>query len=208
MIIKYEEFLLENNTVKPEDFDITKYEWVNGFLDCDQHVEIYDNKLDKIPFKFGKVNGSFNCCLNNLTSLVGCPEIINGSFYCHNNKLTSLEYGPKEIDGNYWCQYNKLTTLEFIPKYIKYDFYCSNNKFSSIEDYPLSIIEGKFLQMYEIDKFLFHFNDIKKLVDENREIFKPLIYDKVGFHQMVMRLNPDLMQYYLTIQPPSKKTIL
>lgn len=35
-------------------------------------------KLEKIPFKFGKVSGSFMISKNNITSLDGCPYYVGG----------------------------------------------------------------------------------------------------------------------------------
>ncbi len=34
---------------------------------------------------------------------------VNGSFYCHNNQLTSLEGSPKEVGGYFYCANNQLT---------------------------------------------------------------------------------------------------
>jgi hypothetical protein len=75
-----------------------------GFVNVNGHVDLDDQGLTKIPIKFGKIDGSFSC---------------------NNNYLTSLENGPYEVTQNYSCQGNYLTTL---PK-IKIDrkFYFSNN---------------------------------------------------------------------------------
>ena len=55
--------------------------------------------MTKLPVKFGKVSGNFDCCKNNLTTLEGCPDYVGGDFSCWNNKLTTLEHRPT-YDGH------------------------------------------------------------------------------------------------------------
>jgi hypothetical protein len=50
------EFKISNWTLNPD-----------GTIDVDGNVYINDKVLDKIPLKFGKVSGNFNCFNNNLT---------------------------------------------------------------------------------------------------------------------------------------------
>lgn len=229
MITSYKKFLAENNTTsKPEDFGITKYKWVNGLLDCYQDVEINEIDLISIPFPFGKIDGCFLVSENLLTSLEGCPHTVNGNFSCYRNQLTSLEYcpqiiegyfscsknkltnllgGPQIVNGDYHCNDNIITSLEYCPKSLKSSFYCFSNELKSIEDYPLCDIKGKIDDILGYEDEL-HFVKIHNLYKQNLNIFKPLLEDKIKFHQMVMRINPSLIQYYETIQPPSKKTIL
>ena len=99
----------------------------DGSIDVDRHVDLLDKGLTKLPLKFNKVNGSFYCSNNKLTSLEGCPKEVNGSFYCSNNKLTSFEYAPKIIRGIFDCIYNNIKSFEYFPSYVKSNFYCSGN---------------------------------------------------------------------------------
>ena len=64
--------------------------------------------LKELPnLNINKVNGSFNCSNNKLTSLKGCPKIINDDFECGGNQLTSLKGCPKEVNGDFICWNNK-----------------------------------------------------------------------------------------------------
>ena len=105
---------------KPEDYGITNYKWSKeGLLDVDGDVNLNDKGLDKLPFKFGKVSGGFDCWKNQLVSLEGAPKTVGGNFDCSYNKLKTLEGAPKEVGGNFDCSYNKLKTLEGAPKFVK-----------------------------------------------------------------------------------------
>lgn len=66
-----------------------------------------DDKFDKLPVKFKKVQGYFNCGYNDLLTLEGCPEVY-GNFYCYCNLLTSLEFSPKIVTGDFSSFENKL----------------------------------------------------------------------------------------------------
>ena len=90
-------------------------------------VNLFNINLNKIPVKFYKVYGYFNCSNNELTSLEGCPEYVARSFYCSYNKLTSLEGYPEYVGGILQCGHNKLTSLKGIGK-VKGMICCSGNK--------------------------------------------------------------------------------
>jgi hypothetical protein len=98
---------------------------------------IYTKKgLTKIPLKFNKVTGDFNCYINQLTSLEGAPKEVTGDFNCYINQLTSLEGAPKEVNGYFDCSLNQLISLKGAPKEVNGDFYCYVNKLISLEDLP------------------------------------------------------------------------
>ena len=65
----------------------------NYVIHDDLTVDVYDNinlidkKLNKIPIKFGVINGYFNCSYNYLTSLENFPQEINGGFIYDSNPL-------------------------------------------------------------------------------------------------------------------------
>ena len=44
------------------------YELKDGVYNVDGNVEL-NKKVEKLPVKFGKVSGCFNCACNNLTTL-------------------------------------------------------------------------------------------------------------------------------------------
>ena len=72
-------------SITPEDLEITKYKFnEDGTLDVFESV-LLDvllkvNVLRELPFKFGIVDGNFNCSYNILKSLEGAPEKVNDNF--------------------------------------------------------------------------------------------------------------------------------
>lgn len=93
----------------------------DGTVDVDGSVEIQKDDVanGKLPFKFGKVSGDFDCSECELTSLEGAPRKIGGSFDCSYNKLSSLEGGPEEVGGSFYCSNNEeLFSLEGAPQKI------------------------------------------------------------------------------------------
>ena len=121
-----------------KQYNITDYT-INsdGSIDVNDSVDLNDLGLKKLPLKFNKVNGFFDCSHNNLTSLEGSPIEVNGCFDCGNNKLTTLEGSPKKVGGFFDCSENNLTTLEGCPKEVNGDFYCSDNNLTSFEFAPI-----------------------------------------------------------------------
>ena len=99
--------------MKPEDYGITKYKFnSDGTLDVFESVNLSYKNLKELPFKFGKVDGYFDCWENNLTSLKGSPKIVKGNFYCDNNNLTSFKYTPEEVNGDFYCNGVNLKSIE------------------------------------------------------------------------------------------------
>ena len=108
-------------------------------IDVDGDVDITCMEMKKIPIRFRKVSGSFDCSDNQLTTLKGCPSEVGFNFECHTNKLTSLEGCPDRIDGSFDCSYNKLVTLKFGPVYVGGNFNCYNNKLTTLEGGPREV---------------------------------------------------------------------
>jgi hypothetical protein len=105
-------------------FYISNYTINDDFsIDVDGDVDISIESLTKIPLKFNRVSGYFNCQDNQLTTLGGSPKSVGGSFYCNDNNLTTLEGGPEYVGRYFDCRNNNLTTLKGRPKYIGRYFY-------------------------------------------------------------------------------------
>jgi hypothetical protein len=132
-------------------YEITNYT-INpdGTVDVDGNVRLSDKNLTRLPLKFGKVSGHFDCSYNQLTTLEGCPKEVGGYFYCDNNQLTTLEGCPKTVGGDFYCSFNELTTLEGCPKTVGGGFYCYNNPL------PKEIIDNPkaFLKQINRDKII------------------------------------------------------
>jgi hypothetical protein len=79
----------------------------DGSYDVKGDVNLSDQRLKKLPWKFNKVSGNFDCYYNQLTSLEGAPKEVEGGFCCFNNQLTSLEGAPEKVGGNFYCSNNK-----------------------------------------------------------------------------------------------------
>ena len=95
----------------------------DGTWSFEEDVNIPNEKLIKLPLRFGRVEGSFNCSGNELTSLEGAPSHVGMYFACSHNHLTSLEGAPSHIEGSFYCHYNDLTSLEGAPSYVKDHFF-------------------------------------------------------------------------------------
>jgi hypothetical protein len=115
----------------------------DGSVDVDTDVNIRMKSLKRIPIKFGRVSGCFNCGWNQLTTLKGCPDEVGGLFACTGNKLESLDYCPKKVGESFFCGHNKLLSLKGIQKHIKGDLDCSDNKLVWLKDGPEKV-DGSF----------------------------------------------------------------
>jgi hypothetical protein len=95
-----------------EEQQIYAYHIINDDYSIDiteYGVDIRSIGLNVFPdyIQFNKINGFFNCCHNNLTSLRGCPiYYVKGDFLCSSNKLRSLDFCPKYVGENFYCGYN------------------------------------------------------------------------------------------------------
>lgn len=107
--------IIRNFNKRPEDYGITRYEWIGKKLNVYQSVDLSDRNLTELPFDFNLIYGSFDCSLNLLKSLKGSPEEVFGSFDCSNNRLESLKNCPKKIKSNFLFYNNPIKTIRAIP---------------------------------------------------------------------------------------------
>ena len=112
----------------------------DGSIDVSGGVYLSYRKLDRLPLKFNRVLGQFDCSYNELTSLEGCPKYVGGSFFCSGNKITTLEGGPDIVNLNYFSNFNVLLiSTKGFPSIVSNDVsirFC--HKLTSLEDYNLS----------------------------------------------------------------------
>ena len=122
---------------KCEKYGIKNYTInVDGSIDVDGNVHLYQRGLTKLPLKFNNVSGNFYCYYNKLTTLEGSPKSVGGNFYCYYNKLTTLLGSPKSVGGDFYCSINNLTTLEGGPQSVGGHFDCNRNKILTFEGAP------------------------------------------------------------------------
>ena len=76
-----------------------------GEIDVDGGVMLTNKHLKELPYKFGRVKGSFTISANEeLTSLKNCPDEVGGYFSCYQcSRLFSLEGCPKEVGKYFNC---------------------------------------------------------------------------------------------------------
>jgi hypothetical protein len=94
------------NFIKESKEDI--YTINEDSVDVDGDVNLYGKGLTKLPLKFGKVSGYFDCGDNQLISLEGAPLSVGGDFYCSFNQLKSLQGSPKSVGRHFYCDNNQL----------------------------------------------------------------------------------------------------
>ena len=143
-----------------EEFGIENFSVDSDWLvNVDGDVDLSFKKLKRLPLKFGRVSGYFNCYRNQLVNLRGSPRVVGGFFNCSCNRLTSLNGGPKEVGGRYNCDENllislvgspeevvefncsrnKLVNLVGSPTRVRDHFYCPNNRLTSLEGCPREV---------------------------------------------------------------------
>jgi hypothetical protein len=113
-------YKIKNYTINPD-----------GSIDVDGNVNLGNKFLTKLPIKFNKVSGWFDCSWNELTSLEGCPKEVGRHFYCYDNKLTCLIGGPN-IVNSFNCNRNNLISLEGFPIEVGKYFYFDDNPIKRI----------------------------------------------------------------------------
>ena len=79
-----------------------------GEIDVDGCVNLMQRHIKsfkELPYKFGKVTGSFTISANEeLTSLKNCPDEVGGYFSCYYcSKIFSLEGCPKKVGKFFNC---------------------------------------------------------------------------------------------------------
>jgi hypothetical protein len=82
-------------------------------IDVDGRVNLYDQRLSKLPLNFNKVSGHFYCIVNQLTTLEGAPNTVGGNFNCQYNQLTTLIGGPEYVGCVFYCKYNPLKSSDY-----------------------------------------------------------------------------------------------
>lgn len=99
--------------------------------------------ITKIPIKFGKITGYFDCSYNRLENLENSPNWVGGNFKCnaqYDDSFESLIGGPRWVGGRYECDDNiNLRTLEGCPENIGYEF-----NFSDTSVYDFDILPNEY----------------------------------------------------------------
>ncbi len=137
-------------------YGIDKYT-INSDGSIDVHDDVYLSRrgLVKIPIRFNKIFGYFDCSENDLISLEGCPEYISDWFDCSFNNLTSLIGGPSVVKSWFDSTQNNITSLEGCPSMVEILFISNNN---------LKSLDGINIPYSKLD----HFIGIEKLIRKHK----------------------------------------
>ena len=153
-------------------------------VDVDGDVNLYRRKLTKLPLKFGKVTGYFNCSENQLTTLEGSPKWVGGYFSCYNNKLTTLEGGPVTVIDGYYCYDNKLINFKGFPEdydlYVKFNF-SQPHIWHIFHGNPVFKLFGP-IPFEKWDKFIYWCNEYDAIDNDGKVIPERMeeVYQKLG----------------------------
>ena len=121
---------LINNDI--EDFEILPDLSIN----VDNDVDLEGKCSGHIPVKFNRVNGSFFCAHNKLSSLQGSPHHVQGAFSCDYNNLVTLDHAPTFIGSNFGCQQNSLISLKGSPQKVHGNMTCGLNQLTDLTGAP------------------------------------------------------------------------
>jgi len=97
---------------KCEKYGIKNYTInVDGSIDVDGNVHLYQRGLTKLPLKFNNVSGNFYCYYNKLTTLEGGPQSVGGHFDCNRNKILTFEGAPNHVGSYFYCNDNPIENI-------------------------------------------------------------------------------------------------
>ena len=131
-------------------------------------------------------------------------------FTLKNNRLPFI-FG--EIHGEFSCINCGITDLNpESPQIVHKDYFIADNKIymKDLGNYPVCIIYGDIFCSGNLKDNVggHYFYEVANLVREHSIEFIPLLDNKIAFHHQIMRLRPDLIPEYKTIDPPSRKSII
>ena len=109
---------IERHHLKENDYHI------NADFSLDIHrnimikpIDILDVKEGKLPFKFGRVDGTMWLNSLDLKTLENCPKEVTGDFVIYENKLENFIGGPEIVGGDFAANMNlSLKSLDGSPK--------------------------------------------------------------------------------------------
>ncbi len=175
--------MISKDNLPNDYFEKLKLEGHQYIINSKTDIGLSNKKLEIIPVQFYHVVGQFDCSVNQLTSLKGCPQIVGGHFVCYKNQLTSLEYGPQVIKDYFYCQYNHLTSLEYFPEIVTKGVYLYLNtqllKYKNQSNDPNipNMSDDEFLDQRNFS-FWKQFHLIEKANKENKKILDDLFLDE------------------------------
>lgn len=80
-------------------------------IDVNGNVDLNGKKLTKLPLKFNKLSGYFDCSYNQLTSLEGSPKSVSGDFGCNNNQIKDFNGFPEYFENDLYIWDNPVSNV-------------------------------------------------------------------------------------------------
>ena len=106
---------IDRHNFKDGDYNINP----DFSLDVYMNISVESSDLvdSKLPFKFGKVDGTMWLNDIGLRTLENCPKEVTNNFVIYNNKLENFIGGPEIVGGNFAANMNlSLKSLNGSPK--------------------------------------------------------------------------------------------
>jgi len=142
-----------------EDWNVTDYDIVDGKVNVVGNVRI-PVTYHTIPFKFGTVDGDFDCghfstyhantlgelatqiTPARLNSLLNSPDHVTGHFDCEGTNITSLQYGPVYVEGNMLVSKTQITSLKHAPTYVGGSLVCARTNIKKLSNVQYHITDS------------------------------------------------------------------
>lgn len=100
----------------------------NLIIHVSGNVDISNHPLEKIPYRFGSIDGSFDAQNCRLTSLTNSPYEVKGDFIIRGNPLRTLMNSPEYIGRNFDIQdCPQLTSFLYGPNEVIGSYISSGN---------------------------------------------------------------------------------
>ena len=119
---------IERHNIKEGDYKINPNFSIDVY--CSIQLKEEDMIDNKIPFKFGKVDGDFRISDIPIETLENSPDEVTGTYIITFTKIESLYGSPKVVGHNFNVNFNKkLVTLAGSPEKVggDYKFFSSWN---------------------------------------------------------------------------------
>ena len=100
-----------DNCYNEKNYDFEKIDnkfIINSYTD----VNISGQKIEKLPFKFGTIDGSFDCSFNKLISFKNAPEYVLHDFLGVCNNCDDITFLPIHVGNNIDISFNPISSIK------------------------------------------------------------------------------------------------
>ncbi len=136
-----EKWLVQYNI---ENYRLQKNSQHGFIVNTQGDVNLKGQNLARIPIKFGRIEGHFDCSENKLKDFDFAPYYVAHGFYASQNELTSLKGCPNFVGADMNVSENKIKNLDFFPKFLGREFNISKNELKTLEGLPKVMNGGLF----------------------------------------------------------------